>query len=801
MLEQKQQRYTAQDIQVLEGLEAVRKRPSMYIGSTDQRGLHHLAYEVVDNAIDEAMAGFCDRIVITFQADGSVHVADNGRGIPVDTHKATGKSALETIMTTLHSGGKFGSGAYTVSGGLHGVGSSVVNGLSGHMRVEVHRDRHRYSQEYRQGTPTTEVVDEGRLSAGEDRTGTIVTFRPDETIFNSIDFDYNTVVTRFREMAYLNKGVRITVNSELRPEDDKTFYFEGGIASFVQQLNHDRDVLQDRPFYVSQLVGTTLVEASLQYNTGFYETTLAFANCINTVDGGTHLMGFRAALTRAINSYARKGKLLRDDQTNLSGEDVREGLTAVISVRLSDPQFEGQTKGKLGNAETRTHVEQIVAQHLEFYLEEHPNEARRIVEKCLTSQRAREAARKARDLVIRKNAMDGGALPGKLADCSERDPELCELYVVEGQSAGGSAKEGRDRQYQAILPLKGKILNVEKARIDKMLAHEEIRVLITAIGAAFGEEFNLEKLRYNKIIIMTDADVDGAHIRTLLLTFFFRNMESLIDHGHLYIAQPPLYRVARGRSVEYKYDEAAKDEWLAAQLYRRLSLVSNDKRIKAAGAALQDLVNRLKEFQSWSGSLQTLGLPPTLLGVLLKGVQEKKYRLEFEDQATLDAVQAWFAESGHPSEAKVNKSRKLYTLDVEGVGKLELKRLFETPALRRCSQLYPQISKFINGRTFTVLKEENEVGTEVPWPELAELLERQSDRSGISIQRYKGLGEMNPDQLWETTMDPKNRTLLQVGVADAAKASDVFNELMGDDVERRRDFIQAHAKSVQNLDI
>ena len=801
MLEQRQQQYTAQDIQVLEGLEAVRKRPSMYIGSTDQRGLHHLVYEVVDNSIDEAMAGFCDRIVITFLADGSVHVADNGRGIPVDTHQATGKSALETIMTTLHAGGKFGSGAYTVSGGLHGVGSSVVNGLSEHMRVEVHRDGHRYSQEYRQGTPTTKVVDEGPLSPGEDRTGTIVTFRPDATVFDSIDLDYDTLVTRFREMAYLNKGIRITINSELRPEDDKTFYFEGGISSFVQQLNHDREVLQDRPFYVIQVVGTTTVEAALQYNTGFYETTLAFANCINTVDGGTHLMGFRAALTRAINGYARKGKLLRDDQANLSGEDVREGLTAVISVRLSDPQFEGQTKGKLGNAETRAHVEQIVAQHLEFYLEEHPSDARRIVDKCLTSQRAREAARKARDLVIRKNAMDGGALPGKLADCSERDPKLCELYVVEGQSAGGSAKEGRDRQYQAILPLKGKILNVEKARIDKMLAHEEIRILITAIGAAFGEEFNLEKLRYNKIIIMTDADVDGAHIRTLLLTFFFRNMEPLIENGHLYIAQPPLYRVARGRAVEYKYDEAAKDGWLAAQLYRRLSIFSNDKRIKVAGAALQDLVTRLKEFQSWSGSLQPLGLSPSLLGVLLKGAQEKKYRLEFEEQATLNAVQKWFAESGHPSDAKVNKSRELYTLDVEGEGKLELKHLFETPALHRCFQLYPQLSKFINDRTFTVVKNEEEVGTKVSWPELAELLERKSDRSGISLQRYKGLGEMNPDQLWETTMDPEVRTLLQVSVPDAAKASDVFNELMGDEVERRRDFIQAHAKSVQNLDI
>jgi DNA gyrase subunit B len=802
LLEQGQRKYTAQDIQVLEGLEAVRRRPSMYIGSTDQRGLHHLVYEIVDNAIDEAMAGFCDRVVVTLLADGSVHVTDNGRGIPVDTHLATGKSALETIMTTLHAGGKFGSGAYTVSGGLHGVGSSVVNALAERMRVEVFRDGHRYAQEYQRGKPTTAVVDEGPLPDSEaSRTGTTVTFLPDSEIFGSISLDRDSLLSRLREMAYLNKAIWLTLASEAHPEDDKTFYFEGGIASFVQQLNHDREVVQDNPFYVHQVVDTTSVEVALQYNSGFYENTLAFANCINTVDGGTHLVGFRAGLTRAINSYARKQKLVRDDQPNLSGEDVREGLTAVVSVRLAEPQFEGQTKGKLGNAETKSHVEQVLVQHLDFYLEEHPNEARRIVEKCMTSQRAREAARKARDLVIRKNAMDGGSLPGKLADCSERNPELCELYVVEGPSAGGSAKEGRDRRTQAILPLKGKILNVEKARIDKMLAHEEIRILITAVGAGFGEEFNLEKLRYHKVIIMTDADVDGAHIRTLLLTFFYRNMKQIIDHGHLYIAQPPLYRLARGRTVQYVYDEKDKETWTASQLYRRLSFSSNDKRIKAAGAEISTVVAKLREFQSWSKSLHSLGLQPGLLGILLKGAQEKRYRFEFDALTTLGAVQEWFQANEIACEAKVDKRRSLYNLEVVGLGTLDVQRLFESPDLHRCLQLFPQVSKYLNGRTFTVLKQENEVATEVPWHELADVLERQSDRSGITVQRYKGLGEMNPEQLWETTMDPTIRTLLQVSTEDAAEADKVFNELMGDVVEHRRTFIQAHAKSVQNLDV
>jgi DNA gyrase subunit B len=800
MAKAKQEQYTARDIQVLEGLEAVRRRPSMYIGSTDQRGLHHLVYEVVDNAIDEAMAGYCDQIVVTLRADGSVRVTDNGRGIPVDTHATTGKSALETIMTTLHAGGKFGAGAYKVSGGLHGVGASVVNALSSHMRMEVRRSGHLYHQEYERGEPTTEVLDAGPLPKGEKGdTGTVVSFQPDNQIFDITAFDPDTLLARFREMAYLNKGVWLTLAIEARPEEDRTFYFEGGIASFVQHLNHDREVLQDSPFYVNQSLDSTQVEVALQYNTGFYETTLAFANCINTVDGGSHLVGFRTALTRVVNSYARKQKLLRDDQANLSGEDIREGLTAVVSVRLAEPQFEGQTKGKLGNADTKIHVEQVVVQHLEFYLEEHPNDARRIVEKCVTSQRAREAARKARDLVIRKNAMDGGSLPGKLADCSERNPALSELYVVEGQSAGGSAKEGRNRRNQAILPLRGKILNVEKARADKMLAHEEIRVLITAIGAGFGEEFNLEKLRYHKIIIMTDADVDGSHIRTLLLTFFFRNMPDLISHGYLYIAQPPLYRVARGKSVEYKFDELAKERWLANQLFRRIALSSTDDTVKLSGAALQGLIQRLNEFQDLSGGLSVLGLGPELVGVLLRGAKEGHYTLDAASPEAVTAIRAWLKESGFTVKPPKNK-RDAQTLEIEGYGKLNLSALLKETTLHRCMELYPAVSEYVNGSTFTVSKRDAEVAQEVPWFELASILERQSEKSGVFIQRYKGLGEMNPDQLWETTMDPERRTLLQVSVENAFAANDVFNELMGDEVAPRREFIQAHARSVKNLD-
>ena len=634
--------YTAQDIQVLEGMEAVRRRPGMYIGSTDHRGLHHLVYEIVDNAVDEAMAGHCASINIRIEADGSVRVEDDGRGIPVDMHPTTGKTAVETVMTTLHAGAKFGGKGYSVSGGLHGVGASVVNALSSWLRVEVKRDGYLHTQNFQKGIATS-PLEQGERAFG---TGTTTTFMPDEEIFGAPEYDFDTLSQRFKEMAYLNKSLEISLVSEWHKEQGystwkQKYFFEGGIVSFVTQLNHNKEVLQPTPIYVQKTVESTTVEAAFQYNSGFSDQTYSFANCINTADGGTHLTGFRTALTRALNDYARKQKFLKDDQPNFTGEDVREGLTTVISVKLMDPQFEGQTKGKLGNAEVKGYVDSVVAEAITYYMEEHPQEAKRTIEKCLTAQKAREAARKARDMVLRKNAMDGGSLPGKLADCSEKNPALSELYLVEGESAGGSAKAGRDRRFQAILPLKGKILNVEKARLDKMLGHEEIRIIITAVGASLGDDLNLDKLRYHKVIIMTDADVDGSHIRTLLLTFFYRNMQSLIEDGYLYIAQPPLYKIQAGRDARYAYMESEKED----------------------------------------------------------------------------------------------------------------------------------------------------------------ILKKMEGRRGLSTQRYKGLGEMNPDQLWDTTMNPVTRSLLRVTADDAEAADRVFSELMGEDVAPRKAFIQDYATSVRNLDV
>ncbi len=629
--------YTAADIQVLEGLEAVRRRPGMYIGSTDARGLHHLVYEIVDNSIDEAMAGFCDRVEVVIEKDGGVLVRDNGRGIPVDLHPRTGRSALETVMTQLHAGGKFDRQAYKVSGGLHGVGAAVVNALSERLWVEVRRDGKVYRQEYERGRPLGDVQVVGAARDGE--TGTTTWFRPDPQIFPNRDFDFDTLAQRLREMAFLTKGVWIHFRDE-RSGRETNYYFEGGIRSFVQRLNRGRRVLHE-PIYFERTVNGTIVEVAIQYNDGYSDSTYAFANCINTIDGGTHLTGFRSALTRVLNDYARRQKLLKDDDPNLSGDDVREGLTAVVSVKIPEPQFEGQTKTRLGNAEVKGQVESVVAEELARWLEEHPSGAKRIVEKCITAQRAREAARRARDLVLKKNALEDTTLPGKLADCSERDPRRRELYIVEGDSAGGSAKQGRDRRFQAILPLRGKVLNVEKARPDKVLAHEEIRAIITALGAGFGDSFDPKRLRYHRVIIMTDADVDGSHIRTLLLTFFFRNMRPLIEGGHLYIAQPPLYRIARGKEVAFAYSEREKDE--------------------------------------------------------------------------------------------------------------HLKRL--------------------------------------------------RDGKNVVVQRYKGLGEMNPEQLWETTMDPERRTILQVTIEDAALADKVFSQLMGEDVGPRKAFIQSHYHQVRNLDV
>ncbi len=640
--------YTATDIQVLEGMEAVRRRPGMYIGSTDQRGLHHLIFEIVDNSVDEFMAGFCSSVDITLNEDGSVRVQDDGRGIPVDKHPTTGVSGVETVMTTLHAGGKFGGKAYSVSGGLHGVGASVVNALSEHTRVEVRRSSRIYYQDFSRGKSMSDLkyrrAREDELDASE--TGTTITFLPDKDVFYEYEYDFNTLLQRFKEMAYLNKGLQIRFTSHYHanrwPNNQQTFYFDGGIASFVTNLNQTREVLHDSPIYVEKaLEGGTIVEVALQYNDSFNEFVHSFANCINTIDGGTHITGFRSALTRVLNDYGRKQNLIKENEPNLAGEETREGLTAVVSVKLTDPQFEGQTKNKLGNPEVSNQVQSVVAEALQYYLEDNPADSKKIVEKCLTAQRAREAARKARDLIIRKNAMDGGGLPGKLADCSEKNPALCELYLVEGDSAGGTAKSGRDRRTQAILPLWGKILNVEKARADKMLSHDGIRSMITAIGAGLDDELDVSRVRYHRVIIMTDADVDGSHIRTLILTFFFRHMRELIEHGYVYIAQPPLYKISAGRDVHYTYSEGERE-----------------------GVMIQ-----------------------------LKG------------------------------------------------------------------------------------------------------------RRNVTVQRYKGLGEMNAEQLWETTMDPEERTLLQVTIEDAANADEVFSTLMGDVVAPRRNFIQTHALEVKNLDI
>ncbi len=627
--------YSAADIQVLGGREAVRRRPGMYIGSTDQRGLHHLVYEIAYNSIDEAMAGFCTRIKVIIHRDNSVTVEDNGRGIPVDIHPSTGISALETVMTVLHAGAKFGGKTYQVSGGLHGVGASVVNALSNYVEVIVRRNGKKYRQEYKKGIPQAPVQEIGDAEG----TGTTTTFMADSEIFGKIDYDFNTLSDRLREMAYLNKGLEMYLLDE-RIDEEKTYYFEGGISGFVRHLNRNKVVIHRQPIYIYRQVDHTIVETAMQYNDGFSDNTLSFANCVNTMDGGTHLTGFRSAITRALNDYAHKNKLIKEGEPNLVGDDAREGLTAVVSVKLSEPQFEGQTKGKLGNIEIKNIVESVVVEDLNLYLEEHPDDAKKIVDKCLTSARAREAARKARDLIIRKSSLDGGTLPGKLADCSEKDPSLCELFLVEGQSAGGSAKEGRNRRFQAILPLRGKILNVEKASMEKIVSNEEIRNMITVLGSGIDDTLDLSKLRYHRIVLMADADVDGAHIRTLLLTFFFRHMTELINRGHLYIAQPPLYRIKTGKTAHWVYSDREKDELLAQ----------------------------------------------------------------------------------------------------------------------------------LKGKNF-------------------------------EVQRYKGLGEMSAEQLWETTLNPETRTLLQVTIEDAAKADDIFNILMGGEVPPRKAFIQTHAKSVKNLDI
>ena len=800
-LKQETERYTAADIQVLEGLEAVRRRPGMYIGSTDQRGLHHLIYEIVDNSVDEAMAGYCDQVVVTLHKDGSISSSDNGRGIPVGRHPTTGVSALETVMTILHAGAKFGGTGYKVSGGLHGVGASVVNALSTHLKAQVRRDGFLHEQEYRKGLREGPI----RKVQPAEGTGTKIIFKPDPEIFTELDYDFDTLADHFRETAYLNKGLEIKLIDERRPIEDSelTFFFEGGISSFVRHMNRNRGAVTVLPIYIQKFADGSSIEIAMQYNNGFSENTLSFANCIHTVDGGTHISGFRAGLTRGLNDYARKGNLFKNDQGNLSGDDVREGLTAVVSVKLTDPQFEGQTKGKLGNAEMKSLVESAMSDGLGKYLEENPQDARRIIEKCLTAARAREAARKARELVLRKGAFDGGSLPGKLADCSERDPSRSEVYIVEGESAGGSAKMGRDRQFQAILPLKGKILNVEKARPDKMLAHEEIRALITALGTGIKETFDASKLRYHRVIIMTDADVDGSHIRTLLLTFFFRNMPELITGGYLYIAQPPLYRVSKGKKAEWKFSDNEKDDWYARRAYGGIKVSSLDGDKTFTGVQIARIIDPLKRFAS---AWRDVGLPDEVAPGLMEGLAANGASTPGDpedDHDDLTGLVQQFESRGFevkvPSNGHVAQRIEVFWDDENGTS-IPL-QIVDAPPMHACREFYPAVKDVVTHGNFRITKKDKDLNEEVSWSALASMIERHSDTRGIAIQRYKGLGEMNPDQLWESTMNPETRTILQVAIENSQDADSIFNTLMGDEVPPRKRFIQNHAKSVRNLDI
>ena len=799
--------YVAENIKVLEGLEAVRKRPGMYIGDTSERGLHHLVYEVVDNSIDEALVGHCDSIEVTIHIDNSVTVVDNGRGIPVDIHPTEKISAAEVVLTKLHAGGKFDKASYKVSGGLHGVGISVVNALSETLEVEIKREGKVYQQSYKRGVPQEPLKEVGKSK----ERGTRVTFKPDSQIFEVSEFSFDILSQRLRELAFLNRGVKITIEDE-RTEKKHEFFYKGGLLSFVEHLNRAKAAIHPKVVYFEGEKDGVGVEIAMQWNDGYTENVFAFANNINTIEGGTHLIGFRSALTRSINNYAVSSGQLKKDDENLQGDDVREGLTAVISVKVPEPQFEGQTKTKLGNSEVKGIVEALVNEKLGSYLNEHPTDAKKIVAKGVEAARVREATRKAKELARRKGALDSGSLPGKLADCQERDPALSELYLVEGDSAGGSAKQGRDRRNQAILPLKGKILNVEKARFDKMLSSQEIRLMITALGTGVKEDYDAEKLRYHSIIIMTDADVDGSHIRTLLLTFFYRQMPELVEKGHLFIAQPPLYKVKRGKQERYLKDEPSLDDYL-------IELGTEDVRLRTStngnGLAGQPLQNFIKKISRWE----------KLMNMIVRN--KKKNR---------NVVEALLLEEGFHEETlkdetalKKLESRLASYVALVSPEQAPLSCALEDDSEHNCFKLI--VSTRANGTGFhTVIDREfltsaefkeikrlfsDLIGSGMPpyaiengtqKAQLRSLTEvfnyfMESGKKGLAVQRYKGLGEMNPAQLWETTMNPETRVLLQVRIEDAVEANDIFSTLMGDEVEPRRKFIEEHALTVKNLDI
>jgi DNA gyrase subunit B len=803
--------YDSSSIKVLEGLEAVRLRPAMYIGSTQEAGLHHLVYEVVDNSVDEALAGYCDRVDVTIHIDNSVTVVDNGRGIPVDMHPDEGVSAAEVVLTRLHAGGKFDSKSYKVSGGLHGVGVSCVNALSEKLQLEIMRDGFTWEQEYQRGVPMGPLTRAGK--AGK-KSGTKITFKPDGTIMNVMEFNYDTLSQRLRELAFLNKGLTITLTDERAdPPKSHEFHYSGGIAEFIRHLNRGKSVLHEKPIHFEgerELPqGTLVMEVALQYNDSYSENIFSFANNINTVDGGSHLSGFRSALTRTINAAGQAGGLFKDVKENLSGDDVREGLTAVISVKLPQPQFEGQTKGKL-NSDIQGFVVQFVNDKLGEYFDKNQAVMKKIVSKAIDAARAREAARKARDLTRRKGALDSSGLPGKLSDCQEKDPERCELFLVEGESAGGTAKAGRDRRYQAILPLKGKILNVEKARYDKMLGHEEIRSLITAIGTGIGkDDFDAAKLRYHKVIIMTDADVDGSHIRTLLLTFFFRHMQELIKRGNIFIAQPPLYRIKKGKSEKYIKDDKEftreilrrATENLAVELGARKEGPANGEAARLEGAELRSFLMSLDEFQQISGRMERRMRDARVVEILSNTDFHIDSKADFQERANVEPLFAALREAKLEATIVKEEEHSAWMVgyrDPTNAQRFIGLELAALPEYRRLRIMAKQVAKH-NYPPFTVVKDDRRE-TIASWRELLEHVKNEGTRE-VNVQRYKGLGEMNAEQLWETTMNAEKRTLLKVDLHDIAEAETIFSTLMGEDVENRRKFIEENALDVRNLDV
>ena len=789
--------YDASRIKVLEGLSAVRKRPAMYIGNLSTEGLHHLVYEVVDNSIDESLAGFCDQIDIQIQADNTITVADNGRGIPIDTHEKEGVPAVEVVMTKLHAGGKFDNQSYRVSGGLHGVGVSVVNALSEFLEVEIRKDGNVHQQRYERGETVTPLQTIGTTK----RRGTRVTFRPDPLIFKDINFSFEILLNRLRELAFLNKGVRITIEDE-RKNRRQQFYYEGGIISFVQHLNKNRNAVHPDVIHLAGTRDGIAVEIALQYNDTYIEKIFSFANNINTREGGSHLSGFKAGLTRTINQYAAGDTIPKNLKEKLEGSDVREGLAAVISVKLAKPQFEGQTKTKLGNSEVKGLVETLIYEHLSSFFEENPPIGRAVLAKVVEAARVREAARRAKDLTRRKRVLGEHSLPGKLADCQERDPAQSELFIVEGDSAGGAAKQGRDRKFQAILPLRGKILNVEKARFDKMLENQEICTMFTALGTGVGkDDFDLSKLRYHRVIIMTDADVDGSHIRTLLLTFFYREMEALITNGHLYIAQPPLLRVGYGKQKTYIRDESSFQRFLLERATKDRKVLVEKSGKEFGGDDLLDLLEKMIAYFDVLHSLQKRGYDPDLMKILLRLSSEQQLQA---DRASMTRLQKEFKkENFEVGDLQENEEYRTFEIQVRakenGWGWVTVGRqLFNMVAFRRALEKRQQLLD-LDEPPYKVVEGEKET----PLNSKRGLLEylRQQGEKGLSIQRYKGLGEMNPEQLWETTMSPEKRTLLQVTVEDAVEADTIFTILMGDKVEPRREFIQSNALQVRELDI